>query len=121
MPDSPSPDRVTTELAAIRGRQHLASDASLGFARIEERHTALIRVAYEDTPRLLAAVDALLALAADWNETGAKLHDAAERADARGALPERTNLMDGRAQAYQDCAASLREYVARFLLGEDAA
>ena len=61
MPDSPSPDRVTTELAAIRERQHLASDASLGFARIEERHTALIRVAYEDTPRLLAAVEAVLA------------------------------------------------------------
>jgi hypothetical protein len=53
-------DDLTATLAGIKERQSIASDASLGFARMEERHAALIKVAYEDTPRLLAAVEAVL-------------------------------------------------------------
>ena len=49
-------------LAGIKERQALASDASLGFSRMEERHAALIKVGYEDAPALLGAVEAVLAL-----------------------------------------------------------
>ena len=79
---------------------------------------AFITNARTDVPRLAAALEAVLALAADWSETGAKLAAAADRAAERGALPERTNLMDGRAQAHQDCAAALRDHVRTALLGE---
>src|ERR1700733_10036168 len=52
---------ATAILAGIKERQALASDANLGFSRMEERHAALIKVAYEDTPLLVAAVEAVLA------------------------------------------------------------
>jgi hypothetical protein len=55
-------DPVAATLAGIRERQALAADASLGFSRMNERHDALIKVAYEDTPRLLAVVEAALKL-----------------------------------------------------------
>jgi hypothetical protein len=60
MPDPAVP--AAAILAEIRERQALASDASLGFSRMEERHDALIKVAYEDAPLLLAAVEAVLPL-----------------------------------------------------------
>jgi hypothetical protein len=56
-------DRVAATLAEIRERQALAADASLGFARMNERHDALIKVAYGDAPLLLKAVEAALKLA----------------------------------------------------------
>ena len=84
MPDDPA----TRELAAIRERQHLASDASLGFARIEERHAALIRVAYEDTPRLLALAGDLLAISREW-ESGHHLHTRERGSDLRQAITRR--------------------------------
>jgi hypothetical protein len=108
-------DKVASELAAIRER----AVNELEKWRLTPEPSGGIHMSAHDVPRLLAAIEAVLALAADWDETGAKLHDAAERASDRGALPERTNLMDGRAQAHQDCAASLRDCVSRSLLGED--
>ncbi len=64
-------DDLTAVLAGIRERQALASDAGLGFARMDERHDALIKVAYEDTPRLVRAVEAVLKLAEDWETSWA--------------------------------------------------
>jgi len=57
---SPATDPASATLAGIRQRQALASDTSLGFGRMNERHEAMIKVTYEDTPRLLAAVEAVL-------------------------------------------------------------
>jgi hypothetical protein len=54
-------DDVAAILAGIRERQSLVSDASLGWT-MEERVNALTRIAYEDEPRLLAAVEAVLKL-----------------------------------------------------------
>jgi hypothetical protein len=56
---SPDPPAAAL-LAQIRERQALASDAGLGFSRMNERHEAMIKVTYEDTPRLVAAVERVL-------------------------------------------------------------
>jgi len=70
-------------LAAIRERQALASDASLGFSRMEERHAALIKVAYEDVPPLLAAVEAALKLTEPTGEVHRDLDGNEERGIVR--------------------------------------
>jgi len=81
-------DPLAAKLAAIRERQHLASDASLGFARIEERHAALIKVAYEDTPRILAVAEDLLAISREW-ESSHHLHTRERGSDLRQAITRR--------------------------------
>ncbi len=63
MPDIPAA-AAAAALDRIRERQALAANADLGIARLEERHDALIKVAYEDVPVLLAVVEAVLALVA---------------------------------------------------------
>jgi hypothetical protein len=103
------PDDLTSTLADIRERQALASDASLGFSRMEERHAALIKVAYEDVPLLLAAVEAALKEADEWD------------AEARGIFLEAARTADagevGAASALQSAAADLRAAITAALGG----
>jgi hypothetical protein len=68
-------------------------------------------------PRLLAAVEAVLATAADWQETIIKLDAVAERAADNG-QHHRTCLLNGRAQAHEDNVRAVREAISRVLLGE---
>ncbi len=53
-------DRLTAALEEIRERQRSASDVSQGWQRLDERRSAQIKSCYEDVPRLLAALDAVL-------------------------------------------------------------
>ena len=62
MPDA---DLAST-LAEFLERQALASDRGLGFARMGERHAALLEVTYEDAPILIKAITAALKAADDW-------------------------------------------------------
>ena len=115
MPDG----RAASTLAGIKERQALASDASLGFSRMDERHDALIKVAYEDTPRLLAAIEAALKAAHDWERKADEADDRAEAASGRG--PAGTSLMlSSRGQALHDCSFALREAITRELTGKEA-
>lgn len=53
-------DKLSAALEEIKANQRLASDASLGFSQLDERHDAVIKAAYLDLPLVLAVVDALL-------------------------------------------------------------
>jgi hypothetical protein len=110
-------DDVAAILAGIRERQALASDASLGFSRMEERHAALIKVAYEDTPRLVAAVEAALE-AAD----GAIPALGLPPADCTYACDSGKCDCSGgtRAVAWNLDPAKLREAITAALTGEEA-
>lgn len=69
----PDPDPLAAELAVIRDRHALAASTSLGFSRIEDRHEAMIRLAYEDVPRLLKALGiALEHIRGDSTQDGIK-------------------------------------------------
>jgi hypothetical protein len=74
----------------------------------------------EDVSQLLAAVDAALKLAGDWEQAAKRLDDMAERADARGADPMRVMQVSADAQAHRDHAAALTEAIARELTGKAA-
>ena len=100
MPDA---DLAST-LAGIRERQALAADKGLGFARMGERHAALLAVAYEDAPVLIAAVDAALKAADDWDVPGECLND---------------DMSDPNTQA-RDCARELRAAITAALTGKEA-
>jgi hypothetical protein len=93
---------------------------TLGFSRMEERHAALIKVAYEDTPVLLAAVEAVLELTGRWDAEARSLDTAADRVymdypDAPG-----IGLKRSRAAAYEECAKAVREAVTAALTGKEA-
>ena len=82
---------------------------------------AVVRqLAEHDVPSLLAAFEAVLKLADDWNKKAAELDAMAERADARGADPLRTTLMSARAQAHHDCAQEFRGAIMATLAGNEA-
>jgi hypothetical protein len=101
MPDpTPTPDQVNAYLDDAQKRYQVFGES-------------------DAMPRLLAAVEAVLKLAEEWKATSAQLGEMAERADARGADPLRTTLMDARAQAYQDNAQALSEAISAALLGEE--
>lgn len=68
-------------------------------------------------PRLLAALDVVLAKAAEWDQIAAKLDEYADRADQNGG-GERAQHLDGRAYGHRDSAKSLREAISAALLGE---
>jgi hypothetical protein len=53
---------LAIELRQMRERQQLAANTALGFAQMDERHEALIKVACEDVPRLLDLAEKLAAL-----------------------------------------------------------
>lgn len=69
--------------------------------------------------RALGAVEAALAAAGGWDETAVKLDAVAERASDDDDVA-RAVLISTRAQACQDCAATLREVISRALLGKAA-
>jgi hypothetical protein len=107
-------DDLTALLEKIRGRQQLASDASLGFSRMEERHAALIKVAYEDTPLLLAAVEAVLELPGAWEQRAANHKQQAKGLRDNGGILVPA-AQEARAQTYRANAQALRETIAREL------
>lgn len=108
-----TPDDLSAELDRMKERQRFASDASAGFSQMEERHAALIKVAYEDTPRLLAVVEAVLKEAGEW-VTEAKRIDGIFAGD-EDPWPRTVGGM--RAEAFESCAAKVREAIGRELTG----
>jgi len=116
MPDA---DLAST-LAEFLERQALASDRGLGFARMGERHAALLEVTYEDAPILIKAITAALKAADDWDEQARK---ADARADAAGHLTrvsDQATVLSVRAQALEDCARELRAAITAALGGTAA-
>lgn len=67
-------------------------------------------------PRLVAAVDAALKLADDWDAESDHLDDLAERSDGD---EEGRPVMAGQAIAYHDAAVDLREAVTAALAGKE--
>ena len=91
--DSTSDDRVAKALAA-----RLSDNAAV------------------HVPRLLKAVEAVLALPAEWEAESDRLDDLA---GMPGADDEGRPVMSGQAIAYKDCADELRTAIEPALTGED--
>lgn len=77
---------------------------------IEKRNRAFGEGA-PDVPRLLAALNAVMELCADWNQKAKRLDEVADP-DAPSVPLKRT-----RAAAYEDCAGKLEQVISRTLLG----
>jgi hypothetical protein len=100
---SPDPDPLAAELAGVRERaERIANHGA----------TALpaIAAALDDVPRLLAAVEAVLKQAADWE---------AERGHPLSEHAERTSLLFAAKYARVDAGVALREAITSKLLSEE--
>ena len=73
---------------------------------------------YAGESRLLAAVDEVLELAADWERRGDEADDRAEAASERA--DSASLMLSGRGQALHDCSFALREAITTALTGEKA-
>lgn len=104
-----------------------AGDVSACLAAMHERASDVIRdrdvrfwgiisamKSARDVPCLLVAVEAVLALAGQWDETAGKCDDLSEAAfEGDG---HRSIALSYRAQAHADCATALREAITAALL-----
>ena len=79
--------------------------------RSEARNAAALSAA--DVPFLLAALDAVLKQAVEWEAEAWRLDGLADRE----ADPQSRIAVSLRAQAYEDCAAKVREAITRELTG----
>jgi hypothetical protein len=95
-----TPDPVATYLADVR-------------MQAEDHHL----VPGADALALVAAVEAVLKLAGEWDQSAAQLDEMAVRAAARGAAEFRTEVLAATAQRLRDCAVAHREAISRELLG----
>ena len=96
-----SDDRVASTLAGIKQREEWASSR---YAEVSE-----LRQALADTPILLAAIEAPLKLADDWDAKAAAF-TATARPDQGPSRMTRA-MLTARAQVLRDCAQALRETI----------
>jgi hypothetical protein len=86
--------------------------ADLGDADVE-----FMTHAREDVPRLLAALDAVLKRAADWESNAEECRAfAARKLECGNAIP--AWISEASAGAFEDCVQALREGITRELTGE---
>ena len=116
-PADPVAARLAEARALIGARDELVTRMKVAAVGAQEFNTAQERLA-ERAPALLGALEAARKLADEWDEAAATSDASAAAAAERGAAAFRTDQMAARAQARRDCAQSLREHIARELLGE---
>ena len=104
----------------------MPDDPSATLSGIRERYAHGARItatgrdvcaSADDVPLLLAALEAVLKLADEWEAKAAELHDMADRAAGRGADPYRVNEIGVRAETYSTRSRELREAISRELSG----
>jgi len=93
MPDTTPSNPASAALSEIRERQ-----ARIGTARQGSRYDPLIAVAYEDAPRLIAALEAVLKEAGKWD-----------------VIADRLGTHHSRHRAFKMCASEVREAITREL------
>lgn len=113
MPD-PTPDPLAAYLAEVRARY---TNVNYSIATESPRMLQAAVDSTSDTLRLLAALDAVLAKAAEWDEIAATLDGHSDRAE-KASQTRRSEWLSGRAQGHEDSAKALREAISRALLGE---
>ena len=106
----PTPQGIST-LAAIRERGYRNGATGAECARLSDS-------AAVDVPVLLAAIDAALKVADEWDALAKKLESRSEFLFERSGETAAV-MLDGRSQAHKDCARALREAISRELTGQE--
>src|SRR5512135_2882039 len=114
----PTPDAdpaATLEAIKERAKSAAAMDIDVLAAFSGVSVGGVIAASAVDVPVLVAALEAALDLADDWDAESDNLDDLAERP---GADDEGAPIMSGQAIAYHNCAEALREAITREITGK---
>ena len=110
-------DDLTAELDRIAERHLIVDAADLNPSAFGGNpYAALVQLAATDSPRLLAALRAVLELADSWKREVVNLEPSG--ADAVQPAMPGNYLVSGRIGALEDCEDALREVITRALNGE---
>lgn len=105
------PDDLSAILSGIRERGYRNGATGAECARLSDS-------AAVDVPVLLAAIDAALKVADEWDAQAKKLESRSEFLFERSGETAAV-MLDGRSQAHKDCARALREAISRELTGQE--